>query len=56
MVVQCPLVDITDFNSNEEVMNMDLAVMKKLNRQGLVFVGIHSLFILNFAFELMLLK
>lgn len=42
-------------NSKEEVMNMDLAVMKKLNRQGLIFVGIHSLVILNFAFELMLL-
>lgn len=38
-----------------EVIYMDLAIMKKLNRQGLVFVGIHSFFILNFAFELMLL-
>lgn len=43
------------FNSNEEVINMDLSVTKRLNRQGLIFVGIHSLIILNFAFELMLL-
>lgn len=34
---------------------MDTAVMKKLNRQGLIFVGIHSLIILNFAIELLLL-
>lgn len=34
---------------------MDMAVMKKLNRQGLIFVGIHTLIVLNFAIELLLL-
>lgn len=34
---------------------MDMAVMKKLNRQGLIFVGIHTLIVLNFVIELLLL-
>lgn len=34
---------------------MDMAVMKKLNRQGLIFGGIHTLIVLNFTIELLLL-
>lgn len=34
---------------------MDQALMRKLNRQALIFVGIHSFIILNFAIELLLL-
>lgn len=34
---------------------MDMTLMKKLNRQGLIFVGIHTLIMLNFAVELLLL-
>lgn len=34
--------------------NMDVAVMKRLNRQGFIFVGIHSLIVLNFAIEMLL--
>lgn len=34
---------------------MDMALKKKLDRQGLIFAGIHSLIILNFAIELLLL-
>ncbi len=35
---------------------MDMALMKKLNRQGLLFVGIHTLIVLNFALDFLLLK
>ena len=35
---------------------MDLAVMKKLNRQGLIFAALHSVIMLNLAVELLLLK
>ena len=44
------------YTQSNEVILMDVAVMKKLNRQGLLFVGIHSLFVLSFALELLLLK
>lgn len=35
---------------------MDMALMKKLNRQGLLFVGIHTIIVLNFALDFLLLK
>lgn len=34
---------------------MDMAVMKKLNRQGLIFASLHTLIVLNIAIELLLL-
>ncbi len=30
---------------------MDRALMKKLNKQALIFVAIHSIFFLNLAFD-----
>lgn len=35
---------------------MDLAVMKKLNRQGLLFTVLHSVIILNLALEFLFLS
>ena len=35
---------------------MDTDLMRKLNRQGLLIVTLHMLFLLNFAFELLLLN
>lgn len=34
---------------------MDMTITKKLNRQGLLFVGVHSFIILNFALEMLLM-
>lgn len=34
---------------------MDMKITKRLNRQGLWFVGVHSLIVLNFALEMLLL-
>lgn len=34
---------------------MDLAVMKKLDKQGFIFAVIHSIIFVNFAAELLLL-
>lgn len=41
---------------HEEVIQMDMALMRKLNRQGILIVTLHMLIMLNFAFELMLLN
>ncbi|MBM7649418.1 hypothetical protein JOC78_002371 [Bacillus ectoiniformans] len=30
---------------------MDQALMKKLNKQGLIFTAVHSIFFLNLAFD-----
>ncbi len=30
---------------------MDRVLMKKLNKQGLIFAALHSIFFLNLAFE-----
>lgn len=36
-------------------MFMDLAVMRKLNRQGLAFAALHTIIFLNLAVELLLI-
>ena len=36
-------------------MFMDIAVMRKLNRQGLIFAVLHSFIFLNLAIELLLI-
>ena len=45
----------SDVKTTNGVIHMDMALMKKLNRQGLMFVGLHTLVMLNFAFDLLLL-
>lgn len=35
---------------------MDLAIMKKLNKQGFIFAALHSIIFLNLAAELLLLN
>jgi hypothetical protein len=34
-----------------EVINMDRVLMKRLNKQGLIFAAVHTVFFLNLAFE-----
>lgn len=34
---------------------MDMTITRRLNRQGLLFVGVHSLIVLNFALEMLLM-
>lgn len=34
---------------------MDMTITRRLNRQGLIFVGVHSLIVLNFALEMLLM-
>lgn len=40
----------------DEVMLMDVAIMKKLNKQAFIFAALHSIIFLNLAAELLLLK
>lgn len=34
---------------------MDMTITRRLNRQGLLFVGVHSLIVLNLALEMLLM-
>lgn len=42
------IINLQTFNG---VIYMDQVITQKLNKQGLIFVAIHSLFFLNLAFD-----